>query len=162
MISLGGRMCYFWNFLKKCVFCSQEDSVFPQFRPVLPEFITHGKLWTFWFQVSFNQNNIWNIISVLLLLLINCGTLEPGRASETLLPLLLLSLTAEGPRPASSLLHRHPPHSPPRPAPIPQWLPDGKQTLLREDRARGLARSSGLEMELRSVSLNLHKLLFST
>lgn len=36
-----------------------------------------------WFQVSFNQNNIWNSTSVLLPLLINHGTLEPGEASET-------------------------------------------------------------------------------
>lgn len=41
----------------------------------------------FWFQVSLNQKNIWNISCVLLLLLLNPGTLEPGEAFETFLPL---------------------------------------------------------------------------
>lgn len=122
--------------------CSQENSVFPWFKPVLPEFPTHRKLWI-WFQVSLSS--IWNIISMLLLLLLSHYILEPGEAFETLLPCPLLKW--KNLKLASSFLH-----CPPfclafsKWVLLSQWLPDSNQTPLGENGARGLAKFLGLEL----------------
>lgn len=76
-------MCYFKTLTNTSLVLRSKKKIFVLFSAQFCQFVTHGKLCV-WFQVSLNKNNIWNIISVLLLIPINHDILEPGERNMPL------------------------------------------------------------------------------